>query len=138
MRRRFGVEAATYLAEPLLAGIHAGDVDTLSVRALFPRFTDAERRHGSLLKAFRRQPAAPPVHGPFRSLPGGMGELTDALVAALPASSIRLRTAATSIVRDPLGGFIVNPGSSEAIQARALILCTPAFVTARLLQGDGR
>ena len=36
--RRFGREAVTYLAEPLLAGIHAGDVDRLSMRALFPRF----------------------------------------------------------------------------------------------------
>jgi len=52
MTRRFGAEAATYLAEPLLAGIHAGDVDRLSVRALFPRLVDAERTHGSLLRAF--------------------------------------------------------------------------------------
>src|SRR5204863_8500021 len=58
MRRRFGAEAATYLAEPLLAGIHAGDVDRLSVRALFPRFVEAEREHGSLLRAFSRRPAA--------------------------------------------------------------------------------
>ena len=35
--RRFGREAVDYLAEPLLAGIHAGNVDRLSVRALFPR-----------------------------------------------------------------------------------------------------
>src|SRR5919204_524241 len=57
MTRRFGREATTYLAEPLLAGIHAGDVDRLSIRALFPRFVEAERRHGSLLKAFRRETA---------------------------------------------------------------------------------
>src|SRR6185295_9286332 len=44
--RRFGREAATYLAEPLLAGIHAGDVDRLSIRSLFPRFVEAERQHG--------------------------------------------------------------------------------------------
>ena len=50
MTRRFGAEATTYLAEPLLAGIHAGDVDRLSVRALFPRFAEAERT--------ARQPAA--------------------------------------------------------------------------------
>ena len=56
MTRRFGAEATTYLAEPLLAGIHAGDVDRLSVRALFPRFVEAERAHGSLLRAFRLQP----------------------------------------------------------------------------------
>src|SRR5688572_14296276 len=33
VRRRFGTEAVDYLAEPLLAGIHAGDVERLSVRA---------------------------------------------------------------------------------------------------------
>ena len=55
MRRRFGDEAVTYLAEPLLAGIHAGDVERLSIRALFPKFVDTERAHGSLLRAFRRQ-----------------------------------------------------------------------------------
>src|SRR5438094_576106 len=60
IRRRFGSEAVTYLAEPLLAGIHAGDVERLSIRALFPRFPAAERKHGSLLRAFRKEqlPAA--------------------------------------------------------------------------------
>ena len=52
--RRFGREATEYLAEPLLAGIHAGDVDRLSLKSLFPRFREAERRHGSLLRAFRQ------------------------------------------------------------------------------------
>src|SRR6478672_6111243 len=56
MTRRFGREAATYLAEPLLAGIHAGDVDRLSMKALFPRLFEAERKHGSLLRAFRPKP----------------------------------------------------------------------------------
>ena len=42
-----------YLAEPLLAGIHAGDVDRLSMRALFPRLLEAERQSGSVIRAFR-------------------------------------------------------------------------------------
>src|SRR5262245_2147088 len=77
MRRRFGREATEYLAEPLLAGIHAGDVDKLSLPALFPRFVEAERKHGSLLRAFRTQnvnaaPRTPNVsEGAFKSLPGG-------------------------------------------------------------------
>ena len=58
--------AQAYLAEPLLAGIHAGDVDRLSVQALFPRFADAERKHGSLLRAFRRQSAPPPARAASR------------------------------------------------------------------------
>src|SRR5205085_3939118 len=80
--RRFGREATDYLAEPLLAGIHAGDVDRLSVRSLFPRFVEAERTHGSLLRAFRRsgsvrlQPDVSPkkFDGAFVSLPGGLSE----------------------------------------------------------------
>src|SRR5439155_12094289 len=59
MRRRFGREATDYLAEPLLAGIHAGDVDRLSLHALFPRFVEAERKYGSLLRAFRAGSATP-------------------------------------------------------------------------------
>ena len=35
--RRFGPEAVTYVAEPPLAGFHAGDAERLSMRALFPR-----------------------------------------------------------------------------------------------------
>ena len=57
VRRRFGPEAVTYIAEPLLAGIHAGDVERLSMRALFPRLVDAEARAGSVIKAFRREPS---------------------------------------------------------------------------------
>ena len=56
VRRRFGPEAVTYIAEPLLAGIHAGDVERLSMRALFPRLVEAEARAGSVIKAFRREP----------------------------------------------------------------------------------
>ena len=93
MRRRFGAEATTYLAEPLLAGIHAGDVERLSVGALFPRFTDAERTSGSLLRGFRRRPSgSASVDGAFRSLPGGLSEMVRALVARLPADRIRLTT----------------------------------------------
>src|SRR5882724_9444117 len=79
MTRRFGAEATTYLAEPLLAGIHAGDVDRLSVQALFPRLVEAERQHGSLIRAFRirnpqsaipnPQSAIRNADGAFKSLP---------------------------------------------------------------------
>src|SRR6185503_6323667 len=83
VRRRFGEEAVDYLAEPLLAGIHAGDVDRLSVRALFPRLIEAERQSGSVIRAFRALRVKPSPNGAFVSLPGGTGELVDALLHAL-------------------------------------------------------
>jgi oxygen-dependent protoporphyrinogen oxidase len=148
MTRRFGSEATTYLAEPLLAGIHAGDVNRLSVRALFPRFIEAERTHGSLLRAFRRRPApaarrdgasvpssptAPTVDGAFRSLPGGLGELVRALERAVPSGTICIGTEATRLVITPTG-FRIETGTGRTVDARAVVLATPAFATARLIQ----
>lgn len=146
MRRRFGSEATEYLAEPLLAGIHAGDVDRLSVRALFPRFADTERAHGSLLRAFRRSastghptetggpsPAAS-AGGAFRSLPGGLSELVRALVAALPAASLRTGCRVTAVSRDG-SRYRVTTEAGEPIEGDSVVLACPAYATARLVRG---
>jgi oxygen-dependent protoporphyrinogen oxidase len=151
--RRFGHEAATYIAEPLLAGIHAGDVDRLSVGALFPQFVEAERTHGSLLRAFRarqsaiRDPKAAirTADGVFRSLPGGLSELVRGLVQSLPPGTVQTGAAVTRI-SDRLAslsspdtaasspGFLVERVSGTPVEARAVILATPAFVTSTLIR----
>ncbi|MBI3494171.1 MAG: protoporphyrinogen oxidase, partial [Acidobacteria bacterium] len=132
--RRFGREAATYLAEPLLAGIHAGDVDRLSVQALFPRFVEAERAHGSLLRAFSRRSQGPASSsdGAFRSLPGGLSEMVRALVRSL--GSDRVRTGATVSAITGRGPFEVRISGGETIDARAVVLATPAFQTSALMR----
>ena len=135
MRRRFGDEAVTYLAEPLLAGIHAGDVDRLSVRALFPRLVDAERQHGSLLRAFairNPQPAIRNTEGAFKSLPGGLSEMVNALIVAIGDEHIRLNTGATGISGH--GPFVVRTSGGEAIDAKAVVVATPAYATSALLR----
>ncbi len=134
MTRRFGREATDYLAEPLLAGIHAGDVDRLSILSLFPRFRETERRYGSLLRAFRRGPTAPrSPDGAFKSLPGGLSELVRALETALGREHIR-----TSVDVESIGGegpFHVRAAGGEVFDARAVVLATPAFVTGTLVRG---
>ena len=50
-RRRFGAATVGLIAEPLLGGIHAGDVEQLSMPSLFPRFTAAEHQRGGVLRA---------------------------------------------------------------------------------------
>lgn len=135
--RRFGREAVTYLAEPLLAGIHAGDVNKLSMRALFPRFLEAERKHGSVLRAFRqvRQPKS--SNGAFMSLPGGLEELVAALLRALPGDAVSLKAAVRSIAQAGAGvpRYVATLDSGERVEARAVVVCTPAFVAADLLRG---
>ena len=62
-------EAVTYLAEPLLAGIHAGDVDRLSMRALVPaagrRRTHARQRAARVCRRRHARAAPRPVRRRF-------------------------------------------------------------------------
>jgi protoporphyrinogen/coproporphyrinogen III oxidase len=132
MERRFGREVVTFLAEPLLAGIHAGDVYRLSIRSAFPRLVEAERTHGSVLRAFSSMRAAPSDRGAFVSLPGGIGELVDTLVAKLPAGTIRGHAEATSITGG--GPFTVTLRTGDALQAPLVIVATPAWAAAPLVR----
>jgi oxygen-dependent protoporphyrinogen oxidase len=135
-RRRFGPEAVGLIAEPLLGGIHAGDIETLSMQSLFPRLVEAEKRRGSVLRAFRQRHAPPAAgEGMFRSLAGGMGELVDALERRLPAGSIQYDSPVLAIVRRPPGegaGWQVRTGKGD-VAASAVIIASPAHVAGALL-----
>jgi oxygen-dependent protoporphyrinogen oxidase len=131
VRRRFGREAVDYLAEPLLAGIHAGDVERLSMRALFPRLLEAERQAGSVIRAFRALKAKPSPQGAFVSLPGGVAELVESLVNALPADAIIRDARVTEVGRT--GTFLVE-STAGAVHAAAVILCVPAYTAGNLLR----
>jgi oxygen-dependent protoporphyrinogen oxidase len=49
VRRRLGREALAKVAEPIVAGIHAGDPEQMSVQATFPMFLEMERHYRSLI-----------------------------------------------------------------------------------------
>lgn len=133
--RRFGREAADYLAEPLLAGIHAGDVDDLSVRVLFPRLVDTERRYGSILRAFRALRPTPSARGAFASLAGGVGTLVEALVARLPPGTLMPGTRAVSVRRaDGQPGYVVTAATGSWL-APVVVLAIPAYEAAALTDG---
>jgi oxygen-dependent protoporphyrinogen oxidase len=131
MRRRFGDEVVTYLAEPLLAGIHAGDVDRLSMRALFPRLLEAERASGSVIRSLRSLKVERPREGAFLSFAGGLDEIVDALVAKLPAGTVRCGARAARV--RGRGPFQVTLENGDSIDTRVLIAATPARVSASLL-----
>jgi oxygen-dependent protoporphyrinogen oxidase len=139
-RRRFGPEAADYLAEPLLAGIHSGDPERLSMHALFPQFVEAEREHGSVIRAFRRNAAERAAttqrSGPFRSFPEGLETLPRALAACLPAHCLRRGGAVTTLA----GGspFVLETAGGSRITADRVVLALPAHAAAPLAAGvDG-
>ena len=131
VRRHFGQEAVEYVAEPLLAGIHAGDVDRLSIRVSFPRLAEAETSHGSIIRAFAARGRGDARNGVFRSLPGGLGELVAALVSHLPEGVVRCGGSVHRIEPGPRAR--VHQAQHGAVDARAIVLATPAWATAPLV-----
>jgi oxygen-dependent protoporphyrinogen oxidase len=131
-RRRLGQEALERIGDPLLAGIHAGDAERLSLRSTFPTLLEMEARHGSLIRAMwaaSREPG--PRRAMFFTLPGGLGELVDALVARLPPASLQGGVHIQSIERGH--GFRLHRTDGRRIVARRLVLATPLWETSRLL-----
>jgi oxygen-dependent protoporphyrinogen oxidase len=134
VQRRFGSEAVRYIAEPLLAGIHAGDVERLSMRALFPRFVEAEATSGSVIRALGRTGGPRNADGAFRSFPSGIAEIVEGLMRAVPKESVRLNSTVTRVeaTRD---GFTVHLEDRAPVRTGGVILACPAFSTADLLRG---
>jgi oxygen-dependent protoporphyrinogen oxidase len=133
--RRLGREALERLAEPLLAGIHSGDPDKLSMNALFPRFVQLEKKHGSLVRGMRKAAPHRSSGEPasiFLSLQGGLSELVEALVGRLPAGSIRRGDAVVRVQRKKTG-YGLELASGEELSASACILAAPLRVNERLL-----
>lgn len=138
-RRRLGQEAYDWLVEPLLAGIHAGNGERLSLAATFPALIDAERRYGGMLRQAlalrraqrRRLPSAQPAP-PFVTLPGGMGELVQALTTSLP-SGVLCSGVAVDAVRRGANGYQVKTALATE-DATSVILAVPANVAAQLLE----
>jgi oxygen-dependent protoporphyrinogen oxidase len=149
VRRRLGDEALEKIAEPLVAGIHAGTPETMSIKSTFPRFIQLEEQYRSLImgmlarKRMARdfaQRRSGPERTMFMSLIEGMMELTDALKARLNERSLLSdrKVSRINLIRDidPSHDSIyeVHMEGNESLRADCVILATPVYITAELLQ----
>lgn len=140
--RRFGTEAYRWLIEPLLSGIYAGDGAKLSIGATFPQLVELERRNGSLLRAMlsgriRRLGLDPDGGGGrpagFVTLASGLVEIVETMEAKLAEVRVMKGSGVRSVQRDG-DGFWLSLEEGEGMRARAVVLATPAFVSARVLE----
>lgn len=139
LRRRFGQEAVARLGEPLLAGIHAGDPERLSILGTFPRFRELERNHGSLVRgmwAAPRPKRAPGERPPsaFYSLRGGLRELVDALVLRLQRDALVTRLPVRRVERNG-SGYLLRMDRQEELSAERVIVTAPGPRIAPALEG---
>ena len=133
--RRLGREVLERIAEPLIAGIHAAEPSSMSLRASFPRFLEMERKHRSLILAARSassKPAAGNGLSYFASFEQGMGELPEALIRALSGAYIKTGVAAKRLTHDK-DGYRLALDDGTVIPTSAVVLATPARETAGLL-----
>jgi oxygen-dependent protoporphyrinogen oxidase len=135
VERHYGVEMAERVADPLLAGVYGGEASQLSVHAVLPRFRELESKYGSLgrgmLKAYRKRRTEKqrPI---FTSLKNGMQQISDAIVARLPATSVRLNDAATTVRHK---GKIWSVATRRGEQSfDSVIMAVQAPIASKLLQ----
>jgi len=131
VRRHFGDEVLTKIGGPLLSGVFGGDVATLSMRAVMPKFVAMEREHGSLVAALAgKNPSA--KGSVFTSLASGVGTLVERMVAAIPSGWLRMNTSVTSIRRVGAEWVLAVDGAKEHFDA--LLIALPAHVAKAMLE----
>ena len=143
--RRLGREALERIAEPLVAGIHAGDPETMSLKSTFPRFIDLEQGHRSIIWGMyqRKKQFAHlrPRYTMFITLRQGMEGMISTLGKTLSPGVISLGEEVLGVEK-MTGKPSHKPryclrlgGKKNAMEVDTVVLATPAFVTAKLLQG---
>lgn len=140
LSRRLGQQVADRLVDPLLGGLHAGDIHRLSLRAATPYLAHLLEGHRSLLSLpgrSARRPATGGAGGPVRGGPSfntfadGLSTLVDAL-AATPGVSITTGTPVRALHGDS-HGVEAETATGERLSAAAVVLALPARAAAAIL-----
>ncbi len=127
VRRRLGSEILDYAVNPFVAGVYAGDPETLSLRHAFPRLYQMEAEHGSLFKGGLRRLFRKEEEKEARrmfSFAEGLQTLPRALADAL-GERIRYHTPVTALRRTE-DGWTLTAGR-DAVEHRfdAVVFAAP-------------
>lgn len=166
LRARIGDEVVDRLVEPILSGVYAGQADRLSMEMAMPGLFREVARHRSVLDAAAsiraggaggRQGSANSGRGQapgeypgtalksgsvFAGIRGGLHRLPQEIGNQLRSAGAHVHTNAVveSVSRDDTG-FLVTyrvGDSTVRLAADAVVMATPAPVTASLLDGLGQ
>jgi len=136
VERHYGREMVERVADPLLAGVYGGSADDLSVSAVLPRFVQIEAKSGSLGRAMiaarKGRTAAVPAQPLFTSLKNGMQQMTDSLLARIPATNCRLGTRVEAVKSESSKWLVITDGRRTE-EFDGIIIALPAYLGAQIL-----
>lgn len=134
-----GPEVRDRILEPILAGVYAGDLNRLSVRAVMPQLATKLTEHSRLTDAVGAllpapNPDAPKRQNPLATIDGGLSRLVKATAEAAKAE-LRLRTTVRELRRHGKGWLAVcGPVPAPTLlEVDAVVVAVPAAPAARLL-----
>jgi oxygen-dependent protoporphyrinogen oxidase len=142
VRRRLGEEALEKIAEPLVAGIHAGTPETMGLKSTFPRFLQIEEEYGSLIRgmlarrkmALQWQKKGGSKRTMFLTLKGGLGEWIDCLREKIGEEVVNLKRKVVEVKRIEKGDYQIQLSDGAFLEADSIILATPSFITAKIVE----
>ncbi|MFC7688222.1 protoporphyrinogen oxidase [Ureibacillus sp. GCM10028918] len=138
-RRRFGKEVVENLVEPLLAGTFAGDIDHLSIKAMFPQFYQLEKQHRSLILGLKKSSETlrnDHIEN-YQTFQNGLETLIESLVSQLSPSTILKGVKVESIDQLNDGTVQIFSNNIAPIKCDGVIMTTPFNEAKAVLDHSG-
>ena len=142
IRRRLGKELLETAMEPFVSGNLASDPDLANAYSVMPRLTALEQRYGSIAKgviAHKLQKRRTAMRSEVFSFKGGMSALVDRLTDTLRINGdtgFQGQISVTGVERRNEAWIVhaESPTGPQSVSTRQVVLCTPAPVSASLVQ----
>ncbi|TVP47649.1 MAG: protoporphyrinogen oxidase [Gemmatimonadales bacterium] len=142
VRRRLGPQVLERLVDPFVSGVFAGDPETLALGAIFPDLVEAEARHGSVVRgmlargrsARAERGGAPRPRSRILSFDGGLQSWPRAVARRLGKEGLEVDAGVHMLSRDNGSGSWRVAWDGGELQARSVILATPARAAAGLVE----
>lgn len=135
-RRRLGKEVVENLVEPLMAGTFAGDIDHLSIQAMFPEIYKLEKEYRSLLLGMRKSGTF--LHNDsaesYSTFSGGIETLVEAMETELLPNSIIKGVKVESIEKRSDNTYQIYCNNIAPIKVDAIISTTPFNVSKEIFR----
>lgn len=129
--QRFGRQVVERFVDPVLGSLHAGNVYTLSLRAITPELSAIADLRTSVMMSRRGQKGGPPLS--FATWIGGLSVLVDRLLSGTDVD-VRKSSRVDSVTRLPGGRFQIHAADGLTLDVDAVVLAIPARTAAKLIR----